>query len=90
MTFRLLIALAATAAALACAKRYSADERDWVGPRARDFQTDRDACGERMEAAPWRFRGDRRLIFLDCMERRGWYLKGRSGKGPPEHTRRSV
>ena len=83
LTFRLLIAVVAAAASLSCAKRYSADEGDWVGPRARDFQTDHDACKERMDAAPFRFRGDPRLIFLDCMERRGWYLKGRSGRWPP-------
>ncbi len=30
-----------------------------------------------MDAAPFRFRGDPRLLFLDCMEERGWFLKGR-------------
>lgn len=78
MTLRLAIALAAAAATLSCAKRYSADESDWVGPRARDFQSDHGACRERMDAVPFRFGGDPRLIFLDCMESRGWYLKGRS------------
>ncbi len=81
MTLRLAVVLAAAAAALSCAKRYSADESDWVGPRARDFQSDHGACRERMATQPFRFGGDPRLIFLDCMERRGWTLKGRSA-GP--------
>lgn len=62
----------------ACAHRYSEDRSDWVGPRDGDFGRDLAACRQRMEAAPFRYRGDPRLLFLDCMEQRGWHLKGRS------------
>ncbi len=31
-----------------------------------------------MKDAPFRYGGDSRLLFLDCMEKRGWTLKGRS------------
>ena len=82
MTLRVAISLAAAVLALGCAKRYSADERDWVGPRKRDLRSDHDECIERIEGLPFRFGGDPRLIFLDCMERRGWYLKGRSAHPP--------
>ncbi len=64
--------------AASCAHRYSEDRDDWVGPRRGDFDADFAACRERMDAEPFRYRGDVRLIFLDCMEKRGWYLKGRS------------
>jgi hypothetical protein len=49
-----------------------------VGPRYGDFEQDLADCKERMEDAPFRYGGDPRLLFLDCMEKRGWYLKDRS------------
>jgi hypothetical protein len=64
--------------ATACAHRYSENREDWVGPRERDFEADFAICRARMDEAPFRYGGDPRLIFLDCMEKRGWYLKGRS------------
>lgn len=64
--------------ATACAHRYSENRDDWVGPRNGDFDTDLKACRARMDAEPFRYGGDPRLIFLDCMEKRGWHLKGRS------------
>ena len=64
--------------ATACAHRYSRNREDWVGPRRANFWTDRDACQARMDAQPFRFGGDPRLVFLACMEERGWYLKDRS------------
>jgi hypothetical protein len=70
-----LLILLATAA---CAHRYSEDREDWVGPRNGDFEADFEECRARMDAAPFRYGGDSRLIFLDCMEKRRWYLKGRS------------
>jgi hypothetical protein len=65
-------------AGVACAHRYSEDRADWVGPRNGDFEADLAACRKRMDEAPFRYGGDPRLIFLDCMEKRGWYLQGRS------------
>lgn len=64
--------------AISCVHRYSEDREDWVGPRKSDFEADLEACQRRMRDAPFRYGGDSRLIFLDCMERRGWHLKGRS------------
>jgi hypothetical protein len=72
-----LLALVALTAA-ACAHRYSEDRDDWVGPRSADFEGDLSACRARMDEQPFRFGGDPRLIFLDCMEERGWHLKGAS------------
>jgi len=71
----LWLAMLATAA---CAHRYSEDRKDWVGPRNADFEADLRACRARMDEEPFRYGGDPRLIFLDCMEKRGWHLKGRS------------
>lgn len=65
-------------AATACAHRYSEDRDDWVGPRNADFEADLAECRARMDEVPFRYGGDPRLIFLDCMQERGWYLKGRS------------
>ena len=62
----------------ACAHRYSEDPDDWVGPHDREFQTDFEECRAVMDEVPFRFRGDPRLIFLDCMEKRGWHLEERS------------
>ena len=64
--------------AITCAYRYSGDRDDWVGPRDGHFEEDFTACRARMDEVPFRYGGDVRLIFLDCMEKRGWYLKGRS------------
>jgi hypothetical protein len=61
-----------------CAHRYSEDPSDWVGPRNGDFEANFAVCKQRMEDAPFRFRGDPRLLLLDCMKQRGWHLKGRS------------
>jgi len=61
-----------------CAHRYSEEPGDWVGPRDGNFESDFSACRKRMDAAPFRYRGDARLLLLDCMNDRGWYLKGRS------------
>jgi hypothetical protein len=72
------IAIALLSLGLACAHRYSEDRRDWVGPRYGDFEQDLADCKERMEDTPFRYGGDPRLLFLDCMEKRGWYLKDRS------------
>ncbi len=70
------LALAAAVLAVACAsQRMSIDEADWVGPREGDFETDSQHCLGRMAEAPWRFGGDRRLIYRACMERRGWHRK---------------
>ena len=77
MKSRALLALVLLAAA-ACAHRYSEDRDDWVGPRSADFEADLAACRARMDEQPFRFGGDPRLIFLDCMEKHGWHLKGRS------------
>ncbi len=74
----LAAALALAIASMGCAHRYSEDPKDWVGPANRDFEPDFSECRQRMDEVPFRFRGDPRLIFLDCMEKRGWYLKGRS------------
>ena len=63
---------------MGCAHLYSEDREDWVGPRHGDFDADFSVCKERMDSKPFRFGGDPRLVFLDCMEKRGWYLKGRS------------
>ena len=62
----------------ACAHRYSDDRADWVGPRHGDFEGDFAACRQGMDDAPFRYRGDPRLLFLACMEERRWHLKGRS------------
>jgi hypothetical protein len=59
-----------------CAHRYSEDRRDWVGPQRRDFEADFAVCRKRMDDAPFRYGGDPRLLFLDCMKRLGWVLKG--------------
>lgn len=64
--------------AVACAHRYSEERGDWVGPRNGDFQADLRACRARMDEVPFRYGGDPRLVFLDCMEKRGWHLKDRS------------
>jgi len=77
------VAALATVLAAGCAHRYSERREDWVGPHDRDFESDLAACRERMDAAPFRYGGDVRLIFLDCMEKRGWYLKGRSQRSVP-------
>ena len=63
---------------LGCAHRYSEEAADWVGPRNGDFESDFSACRERMDAAPFRYGGDARLLLLDCMNDRGWHLKQRS------------
>lgn len=63
---------------VACAHRYSEDRQDWVGSRQGDFEEDLADCRKRMEDAPFRYGGDLRLLFLDCMEKRGWVLKDRS------------
>jgi hypothetical protein len=73
-----LIGFALMGFAAACTHRYSENREDWVGPHDGDFERDLAACRRRMDAAPFRYGGDRRLIFLDCMERRDWHLKGRS------------
>jgi len=65
-------------AASACAHRYSENRNDWVGPRNASFEADLGACRARMDEEPFRFGGDPRLVFLDCMEKRGWHLKNRS------------
>lgn len=70
--------LAAALFGLACAHRYSEDRDDWVGPRDGDFAADLAECRKRMDEAPFRYGGDPRLLFLDCMEKRGWFLKDRS------------
>jgi hypothetical protein len=70
--------LAALLLCVSCAHRYSEDRADWVGPRGADFDADLDACQVKMRDEPFRFRGDPRLIFLDCMGKRGWHLKGSS------------
>ena len=72
------MAAIAIALALGCAHRYSENREDWVGPRGGNFEGDLAACKQRMEDAPFRYGGDSRLIFLDCMEKRAWTLKGRS------------
>jgi len=74
---RILLSIGLLAAA-ACAHRYSEDRNDWVGPRNANFEADLAACRARMDEQPFRFGGDPRLIFLDCMEKHGWHLKGRS------------
>jgi hypothetical protein len=61
-----------------CAHRYSEDPKDWVGPAERNFDPDFAECRQVMDEVPFRFRGDPRLIFLDCMEKHDWHLKGRS------------
>ena len=33
---------------------------------------------KRMDEAPFRYRGDPRLLLLDCMKKHGWHLKGSS------------
>jgi hypothetical protein len=75
---RVAAVCAAALMTAACAHRYSEDRNDWVGPRKADFDEDFAVCKKRMEDAPFRFRGDTRLLFLDCMEKRDWHLKGRS------------
>lgn len=75
---RRVVLLVAAAAGLACAHRYSERREDWVGPRNGSFESDLAACRARMDEQPFRFGGDPRLVFLDCMEKRGWHLKGRS------------
>jgi hypothetical protein len=65
-------------AGASCTHRYSEDRDDWVGPRHGPFEEDLAACRRRMKEAPFRYGGDTRLIFLDCMDKRGWTLKGRS------------
>ena len=77
---RLLVAIACALmlAACNCAHRYSEDPKDWVGPRDGDFEADFTVCRKRMDDAPFRFRGDPRLLFLDCMKKHGWHLKGSS------------
>lgn len=62
--------------AAGCAHRYSEDRRDWVGPQGGDFDGDFAVCRKRMDDEPFRYGGDPRLLFLDCMKRRGWILKG--------------
>ena len=59
-----------------CAHRYSEDPDDWVGPRNGDFEADFSVCRKRMDEAPFRYRGDPRLLLLDCMKKHGWHLKG--------------
>jgi hypothetical protein len=76
--FRSAGAIALLSLGIACAHRYSEDRRDWVGPRYGEFEQDLADCKERMEDAPFSYGGDPRLLFLDCMENRGWYLKDRS------------
>ena len=71
----LWLAILATAA---CAHRYSEDRKDWVGPRNAVFEADLGACRARMDEEPFRYGVDPMLIFLYCMEKRGWHLKGRS------------
>ena len=46
--------------------------------QTKGFESDLAACRARMDEKPFRFGGDPRLVFLDCMEKRGWHLKGRS------------
>ena len=72
------VMLVVAVAALGCAHRYSEDREDWIGPRDGDFEADFGECRERMDEVPFRAGGDPRILFLDCMENRGWYLKGRS------------
>ena len=64
--------------ATACAHRHSEERQGWVGPRYGDFEQDLADCTDRMEGAPFRHGGEPRLLFLDRMEKRGWYLKDRS------------
>jgi hypothetical protein len=73
-----LAAIGALVVWTGCAHRYSEDRDDWVGPRDADFDADFGACRERMDEARFRYGGDPRLLFLDCMEKRDWHLKGRS------------
>lgn len=73
-----LVLALAMLAATACAHRYSEDRNDWVGPRSADFEADLSTCRARMDELPFRYGGDPRLVFLDCMKQRGWHLKGRS------------
>jgi hypothetical protein len=73
-----LAAWTAALSLLACAHRYSEDRADWVGPRRGGFEADFAVCREKMDALPFRFGGDPRLVFLDCMHERGWTLKGAS------------
>lgn len=61
-----------------CAHRYSEDRADWIGPRDGDFSRDLAECRKRMDDEPFRHGGDARLLFLDCMKKRGWHLKDRS------------
>ena len=61
----------------ACTHRYSEDPGDWVGPHHRGtFESDFRACRQRMDDKGFAYRADRRLILLDCMKKRNWYLKG--------------
>ena len=73
-----VIALASFIFISGCAHRYSEDRRDWVGPQTGDFDSDFEACHKRMVDEPFRWGGDSRLLFLDCMRKRGWHLKGAS------------
>jgi hypothetical protein len=61
---------------IACAHRYGEDPDDWVGPRNGDFEADFSVCRKRMDEAPFRYRGDPRLLLLGCMKKHGWHLKG--------------
>ena len=61
----------------ACAHRYSEDPDDWLGPhREGRFESDLADCRERMRKQPFAYGADARLVFLDCMDRRGWTLIG--------------
>jgi len=63
---------------LGCVHRYSEDRRDWVGPRNGDFEGDFAQCRQKMDDAGFAYGADRRLILLDCMDKRGWTLENRS------------
>ena len=72
-----ILILLACALTSACAHRYSEDPKDWAGPHHEGtFEADFAACRQRMDDKGFAYRGDRRLIFLDCMKKRDWYLKG--------------
>ena len=75
---RAAVAAVALLVLAGCAHRYSEDRADWVGAREGDFEADLAACREMMDAEPFRFGGDPRLVFLACMQDRGWILKGAS------------
>ena len=69
---------AAFVALSGCAHRYSEDPDDWMGPTDSNFNANFAECRRRMDEARFRYGGDPRLLFLDCMEKREWHLRGRS------------